>query len=126
MLCFYFSTLPVYFGTRTLESLLADPLPVSAHCQQTENIIIIYSHSVCYELNAQKSKTHQPMRDNRGLIWLRDWASPHRALWGAAEHSSPLGPALLRGHRWRIVIVLGGGRVSIAIALLSQRFHLLP
>lgn len=67
-----------------------------------------------------------PLGDDRGLIWRLDCAAPDGVLWGAAEHPSPLGPGLLGGHRWRVVIVLGGGGVPVAITLLGQRLHLVP
>lgn len=73
--------------------------------------------------NKQK-QTHKPHCGDRGLIWRRHRPTPYGALRGAAEHPSPLGPALLGGYRRRVVIVLGGGRVPVAITLLRQRFYL--
>lgn len=77
-------------------------------------------------MKTKEIKPTVPLGDNRGLIWRLDCAAPHGVLWGAAEHPSPSGLGLLGGHRWRVVIVLRGGGVPVAITLLGQRLHLLP
>lgn len=117
-------------------SLLWDEEPGESSCRpptcfcslptnRKHSYCLIQQRLILNKFHAQK-KTHLPLRDDRGLIWRRDCAPPHGTLWGAAENSSPLGPALLRGLRWWIVIVSRGGRVPIAITLLGQRLHLLP